>query len=188
MYKVCIDPGHAGGHIDPGAIGVSGTQEADVNLAVSKLVKQYLEAAGCEVYMTRTEQEQAETDELSYRTTYSDSVGADLFVSIHANSAPSCCAEGTETWYWYCSDKGKKLAQCIQNQLVNSLGLSDRGIKESAPGQSLYVLHRTNAVSVLVELGFLSNASDEAVLNSSKGQDTAAAAIARGITDYLNEI
>ena len=188
MPKICIDPGHAGRRKDPGAVNpITGLQEADVNLAIAKLVVHYLAAVGYKVILTRTEAEQAETDDLGYRTNMSDQFGADVFVSIHCNAAtPS--ATGTETWYWYVSQNGKRLAQCLQKQLTNSLETVDRGIKESMPGLSLYVLKYTAAVSALVEVAFISNAGDEKLLASSSGQDCAARAIARGITDYFAEV
>ena len=67
--KVVIDPGHAGRNIDPGAVnGSTGLQEADVALVISRQVANYLLNVGYEVKLTRTEWEQEETDDLSYRT------------------------------------------------------------------------------------------------------------------------
>ena len=95
--RIVIDPGHAGRNVDPGAVNQStGLQEADVALFVSKLVETQLLAAGHTVKLTRTEWEQAETDDLDYRTSLSNDWGADLFVSIHCNSAVSPNAAGYE--------------------------------------------------------------------------------------------
>lgn len=92
MPRVCIDPGHAGRNVDPGAVGASGLQEADVNLSIAKLVAHYLDAVGYQVLLTRTEPEQPETDELGYRTNVSDQFGADVFVSIHCLSLVRPCS------------------------------------------------------------------------------------------------
>ena len=97
--KIVIDPGHAGRNVDPGAVNpVSGLQEADVALIVSRLVATQLLEAGHEVKMTRTEWEQVETDDLEYRTSLANDWGADVFVSIHCNSAANPAAKGYEVW------------------------------------------------------------------------------------------
>ena len=93
--KVVIDPGHAGRNIDPGAVNATtGLQEADVALIISRLVENYLLAIGYEVNLTRTGWEQAETDDLSYRTTLANNWGADIFISLHCNSASNPSAKG----------------------------------------------------------------------------------------------
>ncbi|SDD90326.1 N-acetylmuramoyl-L-alanine amidase family protein [Sporomusa acidovorans] len=194
MYKVCIDPGHAGGNTDPGACNpVTGLQEADVALAVSKLVAHYLDAAGCEVRLTRTEQEQPETDDLSYRTGIANDWQADLFISVHCNSVNYEYAQGTETWYCDGSVNGKKLAAYIQNQIIKSIkypdgrNIANRGVRDAVPGvNGLYVLSHTDCPAVLVEMAFISNTEDEKLL--ADRQDDFARAIARGVTDYLQGV
>ena len=109
---------------------------------------------------------------------------ADLFISIHCNSVESPYAEGTETWYCNGSSAGRMLAECIQDQIVDSLNTVDRGIKVAVPGKNgLYVLTNTDMPAVLVELAFISNEDDEKLLRNN--QDDFARAIARGVTDYL---
>lgn len=184
MAKIVIDPGHAGGNTDPGAVNpITGLQEADVALTVSKLVAHYLEAVGHQVRLTRIEREQPETDSLQYRCDVANDWEADLFISIHCNAATPA-ANGTETWYCYGSEKGKRSATCIQKQIGNSLPVTDRGIKAAVPGKNgLYVLSNTDMPACLVEMAFISNDGDEVLLESQ--QDTFARAIARGITDFL---
>ena len=93
--RVVIDPGHAGRNIDPGAVNkTTGLQEADISLSVSRLVEKYLLAVGYEVKLTRTDFEQVETDDLSYRTTLANDWGADIFISLHCNSATNQKAKG----------------------------------------------------------------------------------------------
>lgn len=75
------------------------------------------------------------------------------------------------------------LANCIQSQLVDALGTTDRGVKIATPGvNGLYVLTNTDMPAVLVELAFITNPSDEEILASA--QDALARAVARGVTDY----
>ena len=93
-YTVVIDPGH-GGH-DAGACAF-GRKEKDINLAVALLTRKYIEQAHPEikVYMTRS------TDVfvgLRERANFANRKKADLFISIHTNSAQSPSASGTETY------------------------------------------------------------------------------------------
>ena len=75
------------------------------------------------------------------------------------------------------------LASCIQNQIVDALDTTDRGVKIAAPGvNGLYVLTNTDMPAVLVELAFITNPDDEEIL--ANAQDALARAVARGITDY----
>lgn len=182
--KICINPGHApNGNPDPGAVNsVTGLRESDVVFVIGNLVSKYLQAVGYEVTVVQN-------DDLQTICDTSNNMPADLFVSIHCNSAGSDQAKGTETWYCDGSAEGKKLADCIDKQIVNSLQEIDRGSKDAVPHQNgLYVLTNTNAVAVLVETAFISNADDEKILASDKGKDDLARAIARGITDYANTI
>ena len=95
IRRIVIDPGH-GGH-DPGAVGPSGIQEKDVVLAIGLRLKElFREELGVDVVMTRS------TDvfiPLEERTAIANKVGADLFLSVHANAAPNRAAAGIETYY-----------------------------------------------------------------------------------------
>ncbi len=95
IRRIVIDPGH-GGH-DTGTIGQGGLEEKNVVLDVAiRLRKLILTRMGCDVVMTRS------TDKfipLEERTAIANAAGADLFVSIHANSSPSLTARGVETYY-----------------------------------------------------------------------------------------
>jgi len=75
------------------------------------------------------------------------------------------------------------LANCINDQLVESLDLTDRGVKY---GDRLFVLRHTDMPAVLVELAFISNTSDALLLRDQ--QDELARAVARGVTDYLSGV
>lgn len=81
-----------------------------------------------------------------------------IFLSVHANAGPGTwtAAKGLETWYYHGSRTGRKLAAVFQQQLVNELGWTNRGIKSQATKQ-FYVLRRTNMPAVLTENGFYNN-------------------------------
>lgn len=95
IRRIVVDPGH-GGH-DPGAVGPNGIQEKDVVLAIGlRLRELFREELGVDVVMTRS------TDvfiPLEERTAIANKVGADLFLSVHANAAPNRLAAGIETYY-----------------------------------------------------------------------------------------
>ncbi|MCY8599716.1 N-acetylmuramoyl-L-alanine amidase [Bacillus spizizenii] len=173
--KVFVDAGHGG--YDSGAVG-NGLKEKDVNLAVAKLVNSKLSKGGALPVMSRS------TDvflELSERVTKAKSNKADLFVSIHANSA-SASATGTETYYYtkYESANSKRLATEIQNRLYKAMNTQNRGVKIG----NFHVIRESTMPSSLVELAFISNANDASKLKSALYQEKAAQAIYEGIIAY----
>ena len=191
--RIVIDSGHAGRNVDPGAInGATGLQEADVALVISRLVENYLTAVGYKVKMTRTEWEQAETDDLSYRTALANDWGADIFISLHCNSAVNPSAKGFEVWTSPGNTLGDKLATCIYEQIAaefpDRVGRVDYSDGDPDKESRFYVLIHTDAPACLVEMAFLSNDEEAALLADATWQDRYARAIARGVTDYVGEI
>lgn len=179
--KVYINPGHDKTY-DSGAVNpVTGLRECDVAAKIGEDVKRYLEAAGCEVRLMQS-------DNLMYDTQYADrpvavcadanAWPADIFVSLHCN-AFNTEAKGTEVECYRVNTQSGTLANCIQGQIVRSLGTVDRGIKERP---DLVVLRCTEMPAVLVEMAFIDNDADAALLT--QRSDDFARAIARGITDY----
>ena len=174
-YKVFIDPGHGGS--DPGAVG-NGNEEADLNLQISKRVETKLKAKGIEVKMSRT------TDvfySLSERAKMANNYGADVFVSIHQNSATSASANGIETFYHTNKVAHKPLSQEIQDKAISSTGATNRGVKSA----NLGVLKSSTMPSALFEGGFISNPTESAKLATPEYQEKLANAIANGIEAYL---
>ena len=190
--RIVIDPGHAGRNVDPGAVNQStGLQEADVALFVSKLVETQLLAAGHEVKLTRTDREQAETDDLSVRTSLANDWGAELFVSIHCNSAVSPNAAGYEVWTSPGDTEGDALATCIYAQIAiefpDRTGRADYSDGDPDKESRFYVLVHTDAPACLVEMAFISNDEEAALLADARWQSRQAGAIARGIAEYASE-
>ena len=171
--KIFINPGHGGE--DPGACG-NGLKERDVVLKIGRRVADYLRKVNYDVKL-------AQIDGLQEICDASNNWGANLFVSIHCNSFNSR-AKGTETFYYQFSAAGKKLADCIQRQIVSSLGTVDRGLKTKlSSGYDVTVTKYTDCPAVLVETAFIDNETDAALLRNR--QDDFARAIARGVTDYV---
>ncbi len=116
VRRIVVDPGHGGK--DPGAVGLSGLQEKDVVLSIGLMVaKKLKDELGIDAVMTRS------TDvfiELQERTAIANQVGADLFISIHANAALNRKASGIETYYLNLA-KTEKAAQLAARENGTSL-------------------------------------------------------------------
>jgi N-acetylmuramoyl-L-alanine amidase len=116
IRRIVVDPGH-GGH-DPGAVGPTGIQEKDVVLSIGLMLRDlFKEELGVDVVMTRS------TDifiPLEERTAIANKVGADLFLSVHANAAPNRSAAGIETYYLNLA-KTDKVAQLAAKENGTSL-------------------------------------------------------------------
>ncbi|MBE0599074.1 MAG: N-acetylmuramoyl-L-alanine amidase [Desulfuromonadales bacterium] len=106
LRRVVVDAGHGGK--DPGAVGPGGTMEKDITLALAKLLASKLrQEIGCEVILTRNSDVFLPLEE---RTAIANRVGADLFISVHANAAPNRNAYGIETYYLNFSRSDKAAA------------------------------------------------------------------------------
>lgn len=175
---IILDPGHGGK--DPGAVNGS-YQEKQIVFTVSNILKQKLENAGAKVYMTRV----GDTyPSLQDRVKFAHDNYAEIFVSIHVNSATSSSANGTETFYSVSANDNEKedyaLATNINSQIVNNAQMFDRKVKRT----DWYVVANSLFPSVLVELGFISNTADRSKLISPAYQETFANSIYQGIVNY----
>ncbi len=190
--RIFLDPGHGGS--DSGAVA-NDILEKDVSLTVALKLRDELEKRGYAVKMSR------ETDEyvrLIDRPIMSNEWGADIFVSLHHNSA-NLSGEGLETWYYAYSEKfkpkvnldlhndpkrirfSKALAKCIQKQIARQSNMKDRGIK----GASYLVLRECKVPAVMVELGFVTSPWDSKWIKNPIHQGILANAVADGIDDYF---
>ncbi len=94
IHRIVIDPGHGGQ--DPGAVGRTGVTEKDLTLAISLLLAEKLRDSGYEVLLTR---EDDRTLDLAERAEFANRADADLFISVHINSARNRKLRGFETYY-----------------------------------------------------------------------------------------
>jgi N-acetylmuramoyl-L-alanine amidase len=190
-YKVVIDAGHGGK--DPGAIGVNGLQEKDVNLDIALKLRDDLKQAGNEVVMTRVDDHFLSLGE---RVDLTNTQQADLFVSIHANSYSRPATRGTMVLYYddaypqedypasnrmkALTSFSKSLAQGVLDSLVKQAGTVNQGLTPSA----VYVTRMGSIPSILVETAFLSNAQDAAMLANDEFRKQLASGIAQGIATF----
>lgn len=184
--NIVIDPGHGGK--DSGAIALDGyTYEKDLNLLVAEnLMEKLNNNSEINATITRTRDEYIK---LLDRAAISNDSNADLFLSIHFNSADNSSAKGIEVLY--ASERNvsikdtvqKHFASCLQKALIKETGALDRGIKNRP---AIIVLNKTKNVSALVELGFLSNESDLENIKDPDYIDKLARGIYNGIEDYMD--
>jgi N-acetylmuramoyl-L-alanine amidase CwlD len=175
--SVTVDPGHGG--TDNGAMGVAGTREKDVTLAIATRLSRIMASNGMSVQMTRMKDLEIL---LRPRVEMANRNDSDVFISIHANSMGSLHeVHGIETYYF--SDESYALAKAVHKQLIRTLKQPDRGVRKN----NFYVVHHTQMPSALVEIGYLSNAEEEARLKDPAYQEEAAQAIYRGVREFLED-
>ena len=175
MPKICIDPGHGGK--DSGAVG-NGLQENDIVLSIAKMLKSMLIEKGFKICMTR---EDDTFVELKDRCIIANKAKADIFVSIHCNSAENKSAYGFEIYHTQGSIQGQKLSADIKLSINENKEIirKDRGIKTA----NFTVITGTNMPAVLVETAFISNIEDSKILKTK--QSEFARAICKGICTYF---
>ena len=121
--------------------------------------------------------------DLEQRVDMANAAGADLYLSIHANGGGSL-EEGTETFWAQPNlnvEQSRRLAGLVQDEVLAALGLVDRGVKQ----RPFHVVRFTYAPAALVELGFMTNPAEEALLASAGGQAAAARALLRAVERFF---
>lgn len=183
---IVLDPGHGkisedGSYSDPGAIGPSGLREREVNLAVTAYAVDFLRRMGAQVITTNMGDNYLS---LADRAAYAAYYDADIFVSIHANANTSAAVSGSGVYRNSASVNAyldNLLGRKIEDSLVASLERREVGVVAGAFG----VLRDLSCPGVIVEVAFLSNPEEEALLASDEFRQKAAMAIAYGIRDYF---
>jgi len=178
IYKniVVLDPGHGG---PANGAQYFGAKEKDINLTILYTIgKKYFnsDTSKLKVYYTRYRDVDMG---LSERAAFTQKVGADLFVSLHMNAAAQS-ARGTEVFYSVKSNSpnkaglnSQKLAEILNTRLCSILGTKNRGVKT----ENHTVTYKNTVPAVLIELGFMSNEEDFALLTDEQFQDKAARTI-----------
>jgi len=175
---IAVDAGHGGG--EAGAIGCCGDKEKDINLAIAKCLQEELNKRGAKVVMTR---EQDIDVSLSDRVKFAKDHNATLMLSIHANALPDGADplknKGTSVYYYH--NQAKPLAESILNSMTTELCIQNDKVRQG----SLALVRPTDPVSVLIEVAYMINPDDYALLTDKDFQAKCAKAIADGIENYL---
>lgn len=182
--KIYIDQGHNPRSPNTGAEG-NGLFEQDITYEVGQQLASLLRANGnFEVRLSRptpdTQIGNSNASSLALRVQDANSWGADYFISIHTNAAASSSASGSEQLVFRTSGTAYRLALSIAEAMAETTGLRNRGVI-ARPG--LYVLRRTQMPAVLSEIGFITNPTDAALMDSRP--ELFARGIYRGLLNYL---
>jgi N-acetylmuramoyl-L-alanine amidase len=203
IKSICLDPGHGGK--DPGN-QVGGNLEKKYTLLLAQEVRDQLSRAGFKATLTRTGDSYLELDE---RPDLARRRGADLFVSLHFNSAETSrnSVHGSEVYCltpvgasstnargegsgagWFpgnrFNDKNLFLAYQIQKSLTRALGSEDRGVRRAR----FAVLREAVMPAVLIEAGFMSHPVEGKKIFDAAYRKQMARAIVEGIMAYKREV
>jgi N-acetylmuramoyl-L-alanine amidase len=204
---VVIDPGHdlranpATEPIGPGSSTrkikdgggthgvVSGLTEAELNLKVALRLRALLEAAGVPVVMTRTRTAGTSVGNVA-RARIANEAGAALFLRIHADGSTDPSARGTHTLYpalrrGWTDDvypASKRAATLVQSEVVRALGFPDRGLQERSDFTGF---NWADTPVILVEMGFMTNPTEDRLLATDAYQRRAAVGLCRGALRFL---
>lgn len=172
---IVIDAGHGG--YDSGAVGIgSKILEKVYTLKVADQLAEKLKSNGAKVILTRDDDSYIT---LSQRVSLSHTYNADAFLSLHFDSSKYTSATGTSVFYYSGTDS--RLANKVLPELVSKTGQRNRGTKFG----NYQVLRTNSQPSILIELGFLSNYWEEAMITSSRYQSNATTGITNGLIAYF---
>ena len=184
---IYIDPGHGGN--DPGAM-YKDVLEKNINLEISKLLKNELTKKGATVYLTRNGDYDLSVpntinnkrSDLSRRGNVINKSNCDLFLSIHLNAESYSSWHGAQVFYNSKLKENEEIAKIFQNLFKEKLN-SDRNYKKD---NTLYLQNRITRPGVLLELGFLSNPNERYLLQTDSYQKKIVNVIIEGVELYLN--
>lgn len=176
--KIAIDAGHGGSNT--GARGKkTGILEKDYTLLMAKELQQELTKKGAAVFMTRTTDT---TLSMNERLLMIQRAQPDLLISIHLNSSGRETVKGTSTYYRYIGFRPLSVAVLDE---MRKLGLADFG----NIGSFNFTLNgATDFPNTLVEVAFLSNPDDEALIRDQQFQKNVGRQIRKGIEQWLKDI
>lgn len=183
--KIYIDQGHNPENPNAGAEG-NGLREQDITYRVGVELANLLRAdPDYEVHLSRPTPTSSlgtsNTTSLRARVNDANAWGADYFISIHTNASSNPSAGGTEAFAYSRPSSAFSLGEDILRGISDATGLRDRGM-QVRPG--LYVLRKTAMPAILVELGFITNPEEAALMNGDP--ELFARGIYNGILEYFD--
>ena len=192
---IIIDAGHGGE--DPGAIGINGKYEKDLNLQIALVIGEELKSRGYTVVYTRTQDKMLylpeenikgmrKISDLKNRCKLTEEYENGILVSIHMNSYGASKYSGLQVYYMDGNEESALLATKIQQSVKNSLQPNNK--RQIKSGKDMYILEHSNLNAVLIECGFLTNAEECEKLSQKEYQKELSFAIIYGIIEYMNLI
>jgi N-acetylmuramoyl-L-alanine amidase len=168
---------------------VSGVREAELNLQVGLRLRSLLRKAGVRVVMTRTRTAGTSMGNVA-RARIANRAGAALFLRIHADGSADPKARGTHALYpalrrGWTDDvyvESRRAALIVQRELRQALGFPDRGLQERSDFTGF---NWSDVPVILVEMGFMTNPTEDRLLATSAYRARAALGLCRGTLRYL---
>jgi len=189
---VVLDAGH--GSPDEGAESASGVTEASINLVITKKVQTLLEQSGCNVVLTRSDENgiydleansirEKKVSDIKNRVKIGNESSADAFVSIHLNKIPQSQYYGWQAFFKANSEESEELAKSLQEELNASIQKENK--REALKITGKYIVEHVEIPIAIVECGFLSNPEEANLLGQDEYQNKIAWGIYNGIMDYF---
>jgi N-acetylmuramoyl-L-alanine amidase len=172
---IILDPGHGGD--DPGAFSVNKTNEKIFTLQTAQAAAKLLRSAGATVILTRNEDRRSNLQDI---IEFANRSGADIFISIHYNSAYNQDVKGIETYYH--NPISRTFAEYIHEALVRGLKRKDHGLRKVR----FYVVNHATMPSVLIEPAYLSNPEECGLIGSESFREEVASSIVKGVKSYFS--
>lgn len=191
---IVLDAGH--GQPDSGAENSTGLTEESINLKITKKVQSLLEQSGCNVVLTRSDENgiydldsktlrEKKVSDIKNRVKIGNESSADAFVSIHLNKIEQSQYYGWQTFFKQNNEKSEQLAKSIQEELNSSIQKENR--REALKITGKYIIEHVEIPITIVECGFLSNPEEAELLQQDEYQNKLAWGIYNGIMDYFYE-
>ncbi|MCG1716812.1 N-acetylmuramoyl-L-alanine amidase [Staphylococcus epidermidis] len=169
---IVLDPGHGGSDQGASSSTPSKSLEKNYTLKTAKELKKLLNKESAHVKMTRSNDKYVSLDDRNIK--------GDAFISIHNDALDSSNANGV-TVYWF-KDKQESLAQTLNSAIQKKALLTNRGSRQ----QNYQVLRQTDIPAVLLELGYISNPTDESMINDQLHRQVVEQAIVDGLKQYFS--
>lgn len=191
---IVLDAGH--GQPDSGAENSTGLTEESINLKITKKVQSLLEQSGCNVVLTRSDENgiydldsktlrEKKVSDIKNRVKIGNESSADAFISIHLNKIPQSQYYGWQTFFKTSNEKSEQLAKSIQEELNSSIQKENK--REALKITGKYIIEHVEIPITIVECGFLSNPEEAELLQKDEYQNKLAWGIYNGIMDYFYE-
>lgn len=193
-HTIILDAGH--GLPDGGAIAVDGSYESELNLDIVLKLQNLLEASGCTVILTRSDENGIyETDKKSIRekkrsdmknrVEIANNTESEVFVSIHMNTISDSKYSGWQSFYKKEDETSKEISASIQENL--NYYIQKQNKRDIKPISGIYLVKNVTIPLVIIECGFLTNHEENRLLHTDEYQNKLAWGIFCGLMDYFNK-
>lgn len=175
--RIGINCGHTKSGAGYGAVGI--IKESEHTRLVGYALMDKFRAAGVDVVDCTIDSANTQNEYLAAAVALANRQDLDWFVSIHFNASASHAGQGVEVYTY----EGKQYEDALQVcENISKLGFKNRGVKS---GSGLYVIRKTKAKAMLIEVCFCDNQTDVDLYNNCGGADTIAQAIFNALYDYV---